>query len=294
RSATRCASRRTSAVVTSYLDLGAELDDTVRRDAEKLGRPRRNAYQSGIEAFAPPRHPGTRTRFDVSATDEERELIRIKFQPRNVRSSQLPRYVWRLGKTEMRFNLPKTAAELTRFDPVCARHSRNVLGHHAYEQHGRCNTLLCLRLFSRVSGTFSVCVVSKTAVPETRASGASSQVARKEASGTAWLANRASTNRRPARQVVMIVNTTIPITSGNQPPLGILSAFEPNNARSTVMIGTRTTAIVGHCQRQTPRMTVAASTVVMLIVPVTANPYAEASALELWNPKTKARTANTR
>jgi len=41
-------SRRTSAVVTSHLDLGAELDDTVRRDAEKLGRPRRNAYQSGI------------------------------------------------------------------------------------------------------------------------------------------------------------------------------------------------------------------------------------------------------
>ena len=75
----------------SDLDLGAELDDTVRRDAEKLGRPRRNAYQSGIEALAPPRHPGTRTRFDVSATDKERELIRIKFQPRNVRSSQLPR-----------------------------------------------------------------------------------------------------------------------------------------------------------------------------------------------------------
>src|ERR1700719_4771234 len=76
--ATKCTSRRTSAVVTSYLDLGAELDDTVRRDAEKLGRPRRNAYQSGIEALAPPRHPGTRTRFDVSATDEERELIRIE------------------------------------------------------------------------------------------------------------------------------------------------------------------------------------------------------------------------
>src|ERR1700730_433441 len=89
--ATKCTSRRSSAVVTSYLDLGAELDDTVRRDAEKLGRPRRNAYQSGVEALAPPRHPGTRTRFDVSATDEERELIRIKFQPRNVRSSQLPR-----------------------------------------------------------------------------------------------------------------------------------------------------------------------------------------------------------
>ena len=38
------------------------------------------------------------------------------------------------------------------------------------------------------------------------------------------------------------------------------------------MIGTSTTAIVGHCQRQTPRMTAAARTVVMAIVPVTAKP----------------------
>jgi hypothetical protein len=62
-------------------------------------------------------------------------------------------------------------------------------------------------------------------VPETRASGASLQVARKEASGTAWLASRAITNRRPSRQVVMIVNTASPIISGNQPPLGILSPY---------------------------------------------------------------------
>ena len=114
-----------------------------------------------------------------------------------------------------------------------------------------------------LAGTSSVWVVRKTAVPETRASGASSQVARKEASGTASLASRIRTNRLPVRQVVRIVNTTIPITSGNQPPLGIFRVLAPNSARSTVMIGTSTTAIVGHCQRQTPRMTAAARTVVM-------------------------------
>jgi hypothetical protein len=42
----------------SYLDLGAEFDDPVRRDAKKLGGPRRNAYKAGIEALAPPCHPG--------------------------------------------------------------------------------------------------------------------------------------------------------------------------------------------------------------------------------------------
>ncbi len=38
------------------------------------------------------------------------------------------------------------------------------------------------------------------------------------------------------------------------------------------MIGASTTATVGHCQRQTPRMTAPARTLVMVIVPVTAKP----------------------
>ena len=70
----------------------------------------------------------------------------------------------------------------------------------------------------------------------------------------------------------MIVKTVSPITSGNQPPLGIFSAFAPNSARSTVIIGSSTTAIVGHCQRQTLRKTLPARTVVMVIVPVIAKP----------------------
>ena len=109
-------------------------------------------------------------------------------------------------------------------------------------------------------------------MPETRASGISSQVARNSASGIVSLASCASTNRRPVRQVVMIVNMTSPITNGNQAPVGIFIEFEPNSARSTVMIGTSTTPIIGHRQRQMPRITAAARTVVSAIVPVTAKP----------------------
>ena len=81
----------------SYLDLGAGFDDPVRRDAEEIGRPRRNAREAGIKALAPPRHPGPWARFDVGASNEEGELGRIEFQPRDVRRAQLPRYVRRLG-----------------------------------------------------------------------------------------------------------------------------------------------------------------------------------------------------
>jgi len=86
------------------------------------------------------------------------------------------------------------------------------------------------------------------------------------------LARQARFHQSAPRQVVMTVKTTRPITNGNQPPVGIFSAFAPNCARSTVMIGATTTATVGHCQRQTPRMTAPARTVVMVIVPVTAKP----------------------
>ena len=90
------------------------------------------------------------------------------------------------------------------------------------------------------------------------------------ASGTVSLASRASTSRRPAGQVLMIVNMTSPITNGNQAPLGIFNEFEPKSARSTIMIGTSTSPIIGHPQM--PRMTAPASTVVSVITPVTAKP----------------------
>ena len=109
-------------------------------------------------------------------------------------------------------------------------------------------------------------------MPETRASGASSQVARNAASRIVSRSSCARTSWRPVRQVVMIVNMTIPIANENQPPVGIFSEFDPNNARSTIMIGISKAAIVGHRHRQTLRMTAPMSTVVRVIVPVTAKP----------------------
>lgn len=119
----------------SYVDLGAEFDDPVRRDVEKIGRPRRNARKARVEARAPPCHPGPRTHCDIGAADEEGDLARIEFQPRDFRPAELPRYVWRLGKTEVRLDLPKTAAELAGPDPVCTGDPGNVFGDDPNEQH---------------------------------------------------------------------------------------------------------------------------------------------------------------
>jgi hypothetical protein len=55
---------------SSYLDLGAEVDDAVRRGAEEFRWLRRDAHEAGIKAQAPSYHPEPRARFDVSAHDE--------------------------------------------------------------------------------------------------------------------------------------------------------------------------------------------------------------------------------
>ena len=68
----------TALLPPSYLDLGAELDDAVRRDAEKLGRPRRDACEAGIEALAPSCHPGPRARLDARTPDKKRKLIGVE------------------------------------------------------------------------------------------------------------------------------------------------------------------------------------------------------------------------
>jgi hypothetical protein len=48
----------TALLPPSYLDFGAQFDDPVRRDAEEIGRPRRNAREAGIKALAPSCDPG--------------------------------------------------------------------------------------------------------------------------------------------------------------------------------------------------------------------------------------------
>jgi len=50
----------------SYLDLGAKLDDAVRRNSEELGRPCRDAREAGVQALARSCHPGAGAGFDVA------------------------------------------------------------------------------------------------------------------------------------------------------------------------------------------------------------------------------------
>ena len=102
----------------SDLDLGAELDDLVGRDTEKLGRPRRETGEDDIEMLAPSGHSRPRCRFDVGAPDEEGDLAGIEIEPRDFRAQQLPRHVRGLGEPEMRVDLPKTVAEFARLDPI--------------------------------------------------------------------------------------------------------------------------------------------------------------------------------
>ena len=165
----------------------------------------RGDYVRNVRAFAVfiGRSPDTATAEDLRRRGD-------------VRPDQLPWYVRRLGKAKMRLDLPKTAAERTCLNPVCACHSGMFSVMTRTSRTVQCSTLLCFRLRNKVTGISSVCAVRKTAMPETRASAASSQVARKVASGIVSLARRVSTNRRPARQVVMIVKTTRPITNGKR------------------------------------------------------------------------------
>src|SRR5262245_46784625 len=118
-------------------------------------------------------------------------------------------------------------------------------------------------------------------MPDTRASQALAAVARKEERGTDLADSCVKISWRPWRHVDITMNTTSPIANGNQPPLGIFSALEENSARSTSPSGTKAAATPHHRHPQTRCATARASTVVITIVPVTAKPYAAASALEL-------------
>ena len=80
-------------------------------------------------------------------------------------------------------------------------------------------------------------------------------------------------------------------TSGNQPPVSIFTRLAPRNARSTVRnrAPTATTRPAG--QRQRSLATEQNSSVVMVMVPVTAIPYADARLPDDWNVRTRSTQA---
>ncbi len=83
---------------------------------------------------------------------------------------------------------------------------------------------------------------------------------------------RARTNWRPLCHVISRKNTAPPSISGNHPPSRIFSRLAAKNAMSTTRKPRLTSVTSTGFQRQTERITTAASTVVMTIVVVTAIP----------------------
>src|SRR4029079_8067515 len=83
----------------------------------------------------------------------------------------------------------------------------------------------------------------------------------------------------PRRQVYMIVITTAPSARGIQPPSKTLSRLAERKVRSIKRNGTINAAVASTDHFHTFQMTMNAIKVVTTIVPVTAIPSADASAL---------------
>src|SRR6516225_4662256 len=139
----------------SYLDLGAELYDAVRRDAEELSRACCDAHEAGIDVLAPSCHPRARARFDIGAPDKERKLTRVELEAGDFGATELAGNVWRLGKPEMGLDLPKPASEITCLDPICAGDSGYVLGDDPNQQDRPMQDLIVLEVVQQ--GRWHIC-----------------------------------------------------------------------------------------------------------------------------------------
>ena len=97
-----------------------------------------------------------------------------------------------------------------------------------------CSTLLCFKLCSNAFGTVPGSAVKNTAVPSTRAGGLTNTASKKLVKSMASIRIFSLSSRRPSFQVIMKVNTTPPITSGNQPPANSFMRLDAKNAKSTI------------------------------------------------------------
>ena len=96
-----------------------------------------------------------------------------------------------------------------------------------------CSTLLCLRLCSSALGVLPFSADRNTAVPVTRTGGLMKTASRKLSRSMASSRRRLLISLRPCFQVIISVNITPPMTSGNQPPSRILVALAAKNSAST-------------------------------------------------------------
>ena len=130
-----------------------------------------------------------------------------------------------------------------------------------------------------------------TAVPGTRTGGRAASDFTKSSGDSAPSRNRELRMKRPLRHVVISVKTTPAMTSGNHPPSTILKRFATRNDRSGMRNAIVIAPAVSRLQPRRSRATTYASTVVMIIVMLTATPYAPARFDELRKPRTSAIVA---
>lgn len=88
----------------------------------------------------------------------------------------------------------------------------------------------------------------------------------------------------------MMVTRRAAITSGSQPPCVILATLAAKNTASTQSTRTTATTVFHSATRQTEWARTRKSSVVSSRVPVTARPYADASAADDWKMPISSRT----
>src|SRR3569623_2884945 len=152
------------------------------------------------------------------------------------------------------------------------------------------STLVCFKLCSSAWGTPRRMRVMKIAVPSTRVTRRKLDSMNKSsgiASALTWL----NSISLPRFQVISNVKVTTAMASGNQPPCAVLVILAVKKAKS---IETKRTAkgIATHLfQRHSNSITSMSNTVSIIIVQVTATPYAAARLLDDWKPNTSTTVA---
>src|SRR6266446_2508458 len=133
--------RRDDVGLTLNLDLAAELDDTVGRNAEELGRVEHVVRHQTEEPVAPaPEGGAARARPHPLAADDEGGLHQVEAEAADPALGQRPHNVRLIHKAVADADRVETLAELADRETLLARDMRHVLGldlhhHHALVQH---------------------------------------------------------------------------------------------------------------------------------------------------------------
>ena len=147
-----------------------------------------------------------------------------------------------------------------------------------------CSTWLCFRLCSSACGTVSGLATAYTAVRGTRRMLAGSRLSMKGCNSRPSLRMLSINSARPRAQVLITPNSNRPRANGNQPPSKNLTAQPATSKASSARNRAVAAATSGAGNCQPSRTTNQVRTVVIIIVKVTAMPYAPANAVLLPKP----------